>query len=127
MIRTVTAVAVAAVGVALVTIYPWFLDASLARFGTRATAAGLAAVAALTLPLRARRLPGSAGLPFGLLALLLGAATTGEGVFLRLIPAWIHLGLAWICVPICVATPARAAASRMTRASQTLWVSGFSQ
>jgi len=44
-----------------------------------------------------RRPPGSAVLPPGLVALLPGAATTGQAVFLRAIPAWIHLSLAWIC------------------------------
>ena len=33
----------------------------------------------------------------------------------------------WICVPICVTTPALAAASVMKRASATLCVRGFSQ
>jgi len=38
-----------------------------------------------------------------------------------------ELSLAWIWVPIWVATLVLVAASRMTRASQMLWVKGFSQ
>ena len=39
-----------------------------------------------------RALPILAG---ALAALLLGAAVTGDRVYLRLTPAWIYLGLAW--------------------------------
>lgn len=98
MIRVVAAVGVAASGVAFVTVYPWVLDGAIARFGTRLTAAFLVGIVALTVPVRSRRLPGSPLLTLGLAGLLLGAATTGDRTFLRLIPGWVYLGLAWLCV-----------------------------
>jgi len=87
--------ALAGAGVALVAlVYPWGLGFVEARLGARGLALLLLGVAALSLWLRGpgagwRRLAAAA--LFGLLAITIA---TGEGRFLRIVPAGIYLGLA---------------------------------
>jgi|GEM_PF-1431418 len=116
------ALALGLLGVFLAIVYPWAVDLVLERLGTRATAAALLAITALTL-IPARRLlrgrrdqhglrstdPGSpfadrpgagrrtiATLCFG--ATLAGAVLLDDGRFLRLLPAFVYLGMAVHCV-----------------------------
>jgi len=95
VIRYVAATLAAMLGVALVVVYPWALDAILERFGTRPAAAALVVAVLATLPLRSRAAVAGPLGALGLAGLLLGAAVTGDREFLRLVPAWIYVGLAW--------------------------------
>lgn len=96
MIRLVAAASVATSIVILVTVFPWALDSVLARFGTRPTAAFLAVFVLITSSLRSRTPVASPFAAVGLAGLLLGAAVTDDRTFLRLVPAWIYVGLAWV-------------------------------
>jgi uncharacterized membrane protein len=87
------ALAGAAVGL-LAVAYPFALSAVLERAGVRGLALALLALLALTAPLRVAAARGRWLGSAGLAALLAAAAATGDARFLRLVPAWIHLGLA---------------------------------
>ncbi len=85
-------------------LYPWGIDAALARFGTRATAAGLLALAlaggAVPYPRSGGRridLPRVPGFPAALAALPAAALLLGDVRCLHLLPAAVYLWLALLC------------------------------
>jgi uncharacterized membrane protein len=89
-----TALLAGAAVAALAVVYPWTLGAVLERAGARGLALLLLGALAVSLPLRgpavgSRRL-GTAGL----VVLLVASAATGDARWLRLVPAWVYLGLA---------------------------------
>jgi uncharacterized membrane protein len=94
----VTALVVSA-GVALIA-YPHLLGALLQRFGVRAVAAGLLAMAvvSLALPLRpVRQKFASTAVPaLGFPALLLAAIASGDVLYLRLLPALVYATLSCV-------------------------------
>jgi len=116
------ALALGLAGVFFAIVYPWAIDAVLERLGTRATAGTLLAIAALALiparpPLRGRR-DRSGGRPseriatlargrsmarsrlasLCFLATLVCAAMLDDRRFLRLLPAWVYLGMTLYCL-----------------------------
>jgi uncharacterized membrane protein len=93
--RKVAAVFAATLVILFVVVFPWALDSLLVRFGTRSTAVVLAVLVAAALPLRSQVPVASPVGAIGIATLLLGAAVTGDRVFLRLTPASIYFGLAW--------------------------------
>jgi uncharacterized membrane protein len=96
--RLRTGLAASAVGLAIaaaVLVYPRVLDSALDRFGVRAVSALLLALLALTLRFRSRAPRSGPVAAVGLAALLLGAAISDERRVLRLVPAWVYVGLAW--------------------------------
>lgn len=83
-------------------VYPWLIDAALARLGTRPVAAALLAVALVggALGVGAGSIPRSAlprvpGLPVAIALLLLAALVSGDLRPLLLVPAAVHL---WLCL-----------------------------
>jgi uncharacterized membrane protein len=116
------ALALALAGVFFAVVYPWAIDFVLERLGTRATAGTLLVIAALTL-IRARRpwhgrsglhaaghtdsttprAGGQGGARSALvtsffLATLVGAALLDDRRLLRLLPAWVYLGMTLHCL-----------------------------
>jgi uncharacterized membrane protein len=89
---------------AALVVYPWAIDAALARFGTRPVAAVLLALTLLGggLPFGPARMPREAlprvpGFPAAIAALLLVALVSGDLRALFLVPAVLHLWLALLC------------------------------
>jgi uncharacterized membrane protein len=88
-------------------VYPWLIDAALARLGTRWVAAGLLALALLggALPLASRGserapLPRVPGFPAAIALPLVAALVGGDVRALFLVPAAVHL---WLCL-LCAAS-----------------------
>lgn len=103
-------------------VYPWAIDAALARFGVRPVAAALLALALLGGGLRfaPSRMPRDAlprvpGFPAAIVALLLAALVSGDLRALVLVPAAVHLWLALLC-----AASLREPLSLMERAARFL-------
>ena len=84
----------AAAAASLAVAYPCALEALLVRIGARGLALLLLAATAVGLPLRRARAGGGRAAAAGMAALLAAAAATGDARFLRLVPAWIYVGLA---------------------------------
>jgi uncharacterized membrane protein len=84
----------AAAVAALAVVYPWVLEALLARVGPRALALLLLAATAVSLPLRRAHAGGGPAAAAGMAALLAAAAASGDARCLRLVPAWIYAVLA---------------------------------
>jgi uncharacterized membrane protein len=85
-------------------VYPWAIDAALARFGTRPVAAALLALALLggVAPFGPARMPREAlprvpGFPAAIAVLLLVALVSGDLRALFVVPAALHLWLALLC------------------------------
>lgn len=95
-LRVGLAWAIAGMGIAAaVLVYPRVLDAALDRFGVRIVSALLLAVLVASLPLRSRGRSSGPVAAIGLALLLLGAAIGDDRRVLRLLPAWVYVGLAW--------------------------------
>ena len=87
------ALAGAAVGV-LAVLYPFALERVLAAVGVRALSLLLLGLLAGSLSLRGSLRGERGAASAGLAGILVVAATTGDAHMLRLVPAWVYLGLA---------------------------------
>lgn len=92
------ALAFGAAGLAVAVVYPWAIDFVLERIGVRATALLLLAVAALPLAARESGLAHGRVAAVGFVTILAAAALWGDGRALRLLPAWVYVGLAVFCL-----------------------------
>jgi hypothetical protein len=116
------ALALGLAGLSLAVVYPLAIDALLEHLGTRATAGTLLAIAALTLvparrPLRGRSdrsgmHPSEPGIPLArgqgmgrsrvaslcFIVTLVCAILLDDRHFLRLLPAWVYIGMALYCL-----------------------------
>ena len=85
-------------GLALAVLWPFALERASAAFGARGVGLALALASAVSLALTRTALPAPLRLhpaaQLGLLALSAFALTTGDGVALRLVPAWVQLAVA---------------------------------
>jgi len=102
------ALALGLAGVFFAVGYPWAIDVALERLGTRATAVGLLAIAALTLlparradsgrlPADGRRMERSRIASLCLIATLVGAMLLDDRRLLRLLPAWVYFEMSLFC------------------------------
>jgi len=85
-------------GLSFAVVYPWAIDLVLERFGTRATAGTLLAVAVLTLIPRGQGGGRGRIAAVGFVAILAAATLLDDRRFLRLLPAWVYLGMTVFCV-----------------------------
>ena len=98
------ALGLAMVGVSIAVIYPAAIDRIIDRFGTRPTAAGLIALfGAAAIFSRAAAASARIGVrrgyaaSFGLVVTLFATLAFDDRRILRLLPAWVYLGLALFC------------------------------
>jgi uncharacterized membrane protein len=92
------ALALGLAGAFFAVVYPWAIDLVVERFGTRATAGTLLAFAVFTLIPRGQGGVRGRIAAVGFVAILAAATLLDDGRFLRLLPAWVYLGMTVFCI-----------------------------